>query len=80
MPPHALLRGAQDAEVAVKQLGDGPLAVKAIRASVKACLGKPEQEALAIEVEMSAPVFQTEDAKEGPRAFLEKRTPVYHGR
>jgi enoyl-CoA hydratase len=25
-------------------------------------------------------VFLTEDAKEGPRAFMEKRTPVYQGR
>ena len=66
--------------IAARIAANGPLAVKAIRASVKACLGKPEQEALAIEVEMSAPVFQTEDAKEGPRAFMEKRTPVYHGR
>ena len=66
--------------IAARIAANGPLAVKAIRASVKACLGKPEQEALAIEVEISAPVFQTEDAKEGPRAFMEKRTPVYHGR
>ena len=66
--------------IAARIAANGPLAVKAIRASVKACLGKPEQEALAIEVEISSPVFQTEDAKEGPRAFMEKRTPVYHGR
>lgn len=66
--------------IAARIAANGPLAVKAIRASVKACLGKPEQEALAIEVEISAPVFQTEDAKEGPKAFMEKRTPVYHGR
>jgi hypothetical protein len=25
-------------------------------------------------------VFKTEDAKEGPRAFMEKRKPVYQGR
>ena len=66
--------------LAARIAANGPLAVKAIRASVKACLGKPEQEALAIEVDISTPVFQTEDAKEGPRAFMEKRTPVYHGR
>ena len=34
VPPHALLRGAQDAEVAVKQLGDGPLAVKVVSKDV----------------------------------------------
>ena len=66
--------------IAARIAANGPIAVKAIRASVKACLGKPEQEALAIEVEISTPVFQTDDAKEGPKAFMEKRTPVYHGR
>ena len=66
-------------EIAHKIAANGPLAVKAIRRSVKACLGKPEAEALALEVEISGPVFLTEDAKEGPRAFLEKRAPGYRG-
>jgi enoyl-CoA hydratase len=47
---------------------------------VKECLGKPEREALKIETEISAPVFRTEDAREGPRAFMEKRQPAYKGR
>ena len=59
---------------------NGPLAVRAIRRSVKECLGKPEQEALKIESRISAPVFHTEDAREGPKAFMEKRQPRYHGR
>ena len=67
-------------EIAGKIAANGPIAVKAIRQSVKACLGKPEREALKLEGEISAPVFQTEDAREGPRAFMEKRQPVYHGR
>ncbi len=67
-------------ELAEKIAGNGPLAVKAIRQSVKECLGKPEREALAIENRISGPVFQTEDAREGPRAFMEKRKPEYHGR
>ena len=71
---------AKAMEIAEKIAANGPLAVKAIRRSAKACLGKPEAEALRIETEVSAPVFQTEDAKEGPRAFMEKRAPVYHGR
>ncbi len=67
-------------EIANKIAANGPLAVKAIRNSARACLGKPEQEALAIETAVSTPVFTTEDAREGPRAFMEKRAPVYKGR
>jgi enoyl-CoA hydratase len=67
-------------ETAEKIAANGPLAVAAIRRSVKECLGKPEQEALKIESRISAPVFQTEDAREGPKAFMEKRKPEYHGR
>jgi len=67
-------------EIAEKIAANGPLAVKAIRHSVKECLGLPEQEALKMESRISAPVFQTEDAREGPKAFMEKRQPVYHGR
>ena len=67
-------------EIAEKIAANGPIAVKAIRRSVKECLGKPEQEALKIESQISGPVFQTEDAKEGPKAFMEKRKPAYQGR
>jgi len=67
-------------EIAAKIAANGPLAVKAIRKSARACLGVPEREAMKIEAEISGPVFATEDAKEGPRAFMEKRKPVYRGR
>ena len=71
---------AKAMEIAEKIAGNGPIAVKAIRQSVKECLGKPEQEGLKIESRISGPVFQTEDAKEGPKAFMEKRKPAYKGR
>lgn len=67
-------------EIAEKIAANGPIAVRAIRQSARACLGVPEQQALKIETEISAPVFKTEDAKEGPAAFMQKRKPVYHGR
>ncbi len=59
---------------------NGPLAVEAIKASVKATEGIPEEEALKIELELGWPIFATEDAKEGQKAFAEKRTPHYQRR
>lgn len=70
---------AKSIEIAQKIVGNGPLAVKAIRQSAQACLGRPEEDALRMELEFADPVFQTEDAQEGPRAFMEKRPPVYRG-
>jgi len=67
-------------EIAEKIAANGPIAVKAIRQSARACLGLEERAALKLESEISAPVFQTEDAREGPRAFMEKRKPEYKGR
>lgn len=59
---------------------NGPIAVRAIKASAKACLGMAEKDALALEAQLAAPVFRTRDAVEGPKAFMEKRTPVFEGR
>ena len=36
-------------------------------------------DALAKELEIGGPVFASKDAREGPRAFKEKRKPVYTG-
>ena len=67
-------------EIAGKIAANAPIAVKAIRASARACIGLPEKEALKLENKYSAPVLATEDAREGPRAFKEKRTPEFKGR
>src|ERR671924_126071 len=47
---------------------NGPLAVEAIKRSVRETEGLPEDEALKVEYEIGWPIFATEDAKEGPRA------------
>ena len=67
------------------QIGDriarnGPLAVQAIKRSVQATEGLPEEEALKFELEIGLPIFGTADAKEGTKAFKEKREPRYEGR
>lgn len=78
VPPEALMEEAM--RIAEKVAANAPLAVQAVRDSFRACIGVPEQEALAIEAGYSARVHATEDAVEGPKAFLEKRKPVYRGR
>jgi enoyl-CoA hydratase len=58
---------------------NGPLAVQAIKRSVVEGADLPEAEALALELEVGQPVFATKDAREGPRAFAERRTPRFTG-
>ena len=55
-------------------------AVQATKESVLRCLALDMDEAYKLEAEISSKVFQTEDAKEGPKAFAEKRPPVWQGR
>ncbi|MEU0371290.1 crotonase/enoyl-CoA hydratase family protein [Streptomyces sp. NPDC006283] len=55
----------------------GPLAVEAVKASVYETAEMTETEGLAAELKRGWPVFDTADAKEGARAFAEKRDPVY---
>jgi enoyl-CoA hydratase len=42
--------------------------------------GRPFGEAFAIEAQCTKDNAATEDAKEGPRAFMQKRAPVFKGR
>ncbi|MFD5700485.1 crotonase/enoyl-CoA hydratase family protein [Streptomyces lasiicapitis] len=55
----------------------GPLAVEAVKASVYETADMTESDGLAAELKRGWPVFDTADAKEGARAFAEKRPPVY---
>jgi enoyl-CoA hydratase len=59
---------------------NAPMAVQATKESVMRGLALPLEEAYAVETEMSKRVFQSEDAKEGPKAFAEKREPRWTGR
>lgn len=67
-------------EVGDRIARNGPLAVQAIKRSVLATEGLPEEEALKVELEIGLPIFGTADAKEGTLAFKEKREPHYQGK
>lgn len=64
-------------EIAETINANGPLAVEAIKRSVRETEGMSEEEGLARELEIGWPIFATEDATEGQKAFAEKRPPVY---
>jgi enoyl-CoA hydratase len=59
---------------------NGPLAVRACKQSSKESTFLPLKEALVNEMTFSASVFMSDDAKEGIKAFKEKRPPVWKGR
>ena len=67
-------------EIAARIALNGPLAVKAILASIRQTEALPEAQAFEIEGPIGAKVFTSKDAIEGPRAFIEKRKPVWTGR
>ena len=70
----ALERALEIAEVIC---ANAPLAVEAVKRSVIESEGMSEVDGLANELEIGWPIFATADAKEGPRAFAEKRPAVF---
>ena len=67
-------------EVAEQIAANGPLAVQAILRTIRETEGMAENDAFAVESQIGMEVFMSQDAKEGPRAFAEKRPPVFTGR
>jgi len=66
-------------ELAGKLANNGPLAVQKVKEGVMRSSGLPLADAYQVENEVSAAVMQSKDAREGPRAFKEKRKPVFTG-
>jgi E-phenylitaconyl-CoA hydratase len=59
---------------------NAPLAVQAAKEAVYRGMDMPLSEGLGLEQFLAEPVFKSEDAKEGPAAFFEKRPPVFKGK
>ena len=70
---------AKAREIATRIAKNGPLAVQAILATLRATEVMPEEDAFGIEQQQGMQVMMSKDAREGPRAFLEKRDPAFTG-
>lgn len=71
---------AKARELADLVAANGPVAVQAVLASLRDAQDLSVTDGLARELEHGWPVFATDDAKEGPRAFAEKRPAHFQGR
>jgi enoyl-CoA hydratase/carnithine racemase len=78
VPKETLMESAF--EIAERLCENGPLAVRAIKESALRSYDLPKEHAYFLEAFMASQVFGTRDASEGPKAFLEKRKPVFEGR
>jgi enoyl-CoA hydratase/carnithine racemase len=77
--PDAALR-EEAGRLAATIAANAPLSVRAAKAMVHATAGRDLDQALEEGWRLFEPVYHSEDAQEGPRAFLEKRPPLWKGR
>jgi enoyl-CoA hydratase len=59
---------------------NGPLAVQAVLRTIRDSEGRHENDCWKDDAAIGAAVFASADAKEGPKAFMERRTPEFTGR
>ena len=78
VPAAELMAGAERyAELITR---GAPLSVIAIKEAITHGLELPLEEGLRLEAELAQMLGQTDDQKEGSRAFAEKREPLWKGR
>jgi enoyl-CoA hydratase/carnithine racemase len=66
--------------LAEQMAANAPVAVRSAKAAVHRGADMALADGLKLEQDLAAFLYTTEDAKEGPKAFLEKRSPVWKGR
>lgn len=79
VPPDQLLLEAESLAQTISDTA-APLAVRACLEAVTRGARLSFDEALKLEAEQFSRLFSTEDVREGTRAFLEKRKPVFRGK
>jgi enoyl-CoA hydratase/carnithine racemase len=78
VPRDQLLPAAVEFAQAITQ--GAPIAARFIKEAINKGMDMPLDQGLKLEVDLSTLLAATEDAREGPRAFAEKRTPTWQGR
>ncbi len=78
VPASDVMKAAED--LAARILKGAPLSVLFIKEAIKKGVELSLDEGFRLESDLSALIATTEDSKEGPRAFAEKRAPVWKGR
>lgn len=71
---------AKAREIAGRIAANGPLAVRKIKQAVIETESLPEEKAFEIDIKLGMEAMNSQDAREGPKAFKEKRTPQFQGR
>jgi enoyl-CoA hydratase len=66
-------------DIAARIARNGPLAVSATKQVIRDTSLLPDAQAWQAQEPFAARVFSSNDAKEGPRAFAEKRLPMWTG-
>ena len=77
VPADAVVREAVALAQAIAR--NAPLAVNAIKRVVRAAADAPLVEVWALQAQLRPAVFQSQDAREGAAAFVERRDPIWRG-
>jgi enoyl-CoA hydratase/carnithine racemase len=67
-------------EIANTLCENAPVSLRLVKEAAYKGLNMPIEEGLRFEIEQSKKVMQTEDSREGPLAFAQKRKPTWKGR